>query len=219
MRKSLKSGAILLVVAMTFSLLMSGASGAAQQGGRANGRGYRVALIPFEVTGGRGSVPELVDPTLRECFQNNGYEIVAGQAVLDAAKELGVRAQGLPSEKDLLEIGKRVDADYVVAGSMIITSKKVWTPLPRAKAEAAVDTVIIEVSTGTVVYDPKKMIGVSQKDNRDQVGVGLLVSLPIALFMGGSKTKEETKAVKKTIEICYADFFRNTREGRKVAGK
>jgi hypothetical protein len=204
---------------MTLNLLMSGLSAAAQQGGKANGRGYRVALIPFEVTGGRGSVPELVDPTLRECFQNNGYEIVAGQAVLDAAKELGVRAQGLPSDKDLLEIGKRVGADYVVAGNMTITSKKVWTPLPRAKAEAVVDTVIIEVSTGTVVYDPKKMIGVSQKDNRDQVGIGLLVSLPIALFMGGSKTKEETKAVKKTIEICYADFFRNTREGRKVAGK
>ena len=47
-----------------------------------------------------------------------------------------------------------------------------------------------------------------------QTGVGWVISYPVALFMGGSRSQEERKAAANAVKTAYADFFESPRLGK-----
>ncbi len=169
---------------------------------------YRVAIVPFEVQGGRRGTQNAVDPTLRQVFQDEGFECVPGQLVSDSCNELNIPQQGLVPDTALLALGERLQARYVVAGSMTIRSKRTWHILgPRAKARVLIDTKIVDTEKRAVVFHPTDAGKTARHRQGAQTAVGVLVSLPLVLFMGGSRGKMERRALPKSLRAVYAEFF------------
>jgi hypothetical protein len=108
----------------------------------------------------------------------------------------------------MLALGESLQARYVVAGTMTIRSRRTWHILgPRAKAKVLVDTRIVDTERKAVVFNPKDAGKTARHKQGAQTAVGIIVSLPIALFMGGSRGKMERRALPKTLRAVYADFF------------
>lgn len=180
--------------------------------------GYTIAFVPLEITGGRGVAKEKLPEVYREVFTTEGFQVVMGQPVEAAMQKLNIRiGGGLPTNKELLQLGKELRVDYVLASTVKVETKKVWVMLvPQAKSTITIDTLIVNVKKAEVVYDPKNMVGVSQGGSDLQKGVGLVVFYPAALFMGGSRSSEERKAAEKVVGPAYEDFFASLRASKKI---
>lgn len=180
--------------------------------------GYTIAFVPLEITGGRGVAKEKLPEVYRDVFTNEGFQTVMGQPVEAAMQKLNIRiGGGLPTNKELLRLGKELRTDYVLAANIKVETKKVWVMLvPQAKSTITIDTIIVNVKKAEVVYDPKNAVGVSQGGSDLQKGVGLVVFYPAALFMGGSRSSEERKAAEKVVQPAYEDFFASLRASKKI---
>ncbi len=181
--------------------------------------GYKIAIIPLKVDGGRGEAKKKLPEIYRTVFEEEGFSVTMGRPVEDAMQQLGMRTEGrIPKQKEMLRIGKRLGVNYVLAADIKVKTKRVWIiVVPQAKSTVTIDTVIVGVRRAEVVFDPKNQVGVSQGGSDVQKGVGLVLSWPAALFMGGSRTKEERKASEKAVQTAYTDFFGSLRTAnRKV---
>lgn len=197
-----------LVVGCLLSPAVAGAQAPEEPAPPATPAKYRVAIVPFEVQGGRRGTQNAVDPTLRDVFQDEGFECVPGQLVSDCCQELNIPQQGLVPDTALLALGERLQARYVVAGSMSIRSKRTWHILgPRAKARVLIDTKIVDTEKRAVVFHPTDAGKTARHRQSAQTAVGVLVSLPLVLFMGGSRGKMERRALPKSLRAVYAEFF------------
>ncbi len=168
---------------------------------------YRVVIVPFRIEGGREGTRERVNPTARQVFQDAGFEVVSARKVQDACSRLGILPEGLLPDTSMLSVGQSLGARYVVAGEIAIRSKRTWHLFgPRAKSEVFLKTKIVDTEKSAVVFAPHE----SEEYHHDsdlQKGVGLLVSLPLALFMGGSISKTETRALENGLKNVYERFF------------
>lgn len=181
-------------------------------------QGYKIAFVPFKIEGGRGVAKEELPKVYREVFEKEGFNVTMGQPVEQAMQSLNIRiGGGMPTHKEMLQIGQKLGVDYVLAADIKVETRRVWVMLlPKAKSTVTIDTVIVDVKKAEVAYDPKNKIGVSQGGSGLQTAVGWVIYYPAALFMGGSLSKEEQKATNAAVKTAYADFFENLRTGQKI---
>ena len=183
--------------------------------------GHTIVFVPLEISGGKGVAKEKLPEVYQSVFTTEGFQVVMGQPVEATMQKLNIRiGGGMPTNKELLDLGQNLKVDYVLAAVIAVKTKRVWVMLvPQAKSTVTIDTVIVDVKKAEVVYDPKNKIGTSHGGSDLQKGVGLLVYWPAALFMGGSQKKEEMKAAERVVKPAYEDFFASLRAGQKIAVK
>jgi hypothetical protein len=83
----------------------------------------------------------------------------------------------------------------------------------RATANATLKTAIVDVQTGQIAYTTYVKAD-SEKNVDGQVAVAVLVDPVIALFAGGSKTKQEGMALRNVLIKAYDPFFVGLRGSR-----
>jgi len=214
-RVSLMSTVVLCVMLTGAAFGAASRTGSGHQQAGSGSAGFRIALIPLNVDGGRGTAKESLPGVYKQVFEEEGFDVTMGQPVEAAMSALGIRVGGMPTQQELLRIGKKLGVDYVLAADIKVDTKRVWVMLvPKAKSTVTIDTVIVNVKQGRIVYDPKEKVGVSQGGSDLQTGVGWVISDPVALFMGGSRSQEERKAAANAVETTYADFFDSLSRGR-----
>jgi TolB-like protein len=183
------------------------------QGAPEDGQRYRVAVVPFETTGGKRQTQDLVEPAVATVFRERGFDVVYGQPVLDAIdavtgyKGMGPCVRGLVPSLALIKIGARLEVRYVVAGSLDIVSKRTMHIMgPRAKAECTLATRIVDVQAGEMVFSTEA--GRESKANTTaQSIVGAALSYPAGFLLGGKTGDQEKKALAKAIDQVYEGFF------------
>jgi len=157
----------------------------------------KVAVVPFSLDGGTDKTKANAFTWEVEAFKASGWQVVNQDLLNDAMKSLALERGTVLTEKNLLDIGKKVGADVVVGGSLKITSKKTTHLLgKKARTEMAVKPLGIDVAKGDVFYDPSKE-GMSRNNNDAAAGVALLASFGGAFLINPSFSKEEEKAGKK----------------------
>lgn len=171
-------------------------------------REKKVVLAPFEIEGGREGARQKVPEIAQKVFEEEGFQVITGRQVEEVLGQLNIRP-GFLTPKELLAVGEAFGSDYAVTARIKIKSKRVWKIIfPKAKAEATFNTLIVDVKNKKIAYDAEDLKRASQYGGEGwQEGVGLLVSWPASLFMGGKRTKEEVKVVSKTLEKAYQEFF------------
>ncbi len=167
----------------------------------------RVACVPLVVEGGKDGTKRDLSLWEHDALVKQGYEVIGGEAVEQAMGQLGLTPGSKVSQEDLLRIGRKVGADIVIGGDLKIDSKKTWHITgPRARSKVDFRPMCVDVAKRHVFFDPANNVGWSRNSNSGQQAVAWLVSLPVAMFMGGSVSKEEHKALAGIFDGTFAEM-------------
>lgn len=115
----------------------------------------------------------------------------------------------LPSDKDLLAIGRKAGVDLVCVRTLSWRVRSVWVGLgPKTKADAVVNCKIVDVPKETVMLDALDVNSASTKAEKWFESAGaILLTWGITLFSGGPKTPHIQKAAVKAIGAATDPFF------------
>jgi hypothetical protein len=184
----------------------------------AHSNGLKIAVVPPKVEGGRGVAKEKMPEIYHAVFQKEGFEVKINKPVEEAIRQLKLPTlEGIPTQKEMLRLGKHLGVNYVLAANIKVETKRVWVMgVLQAKSTITIDTIIVNVNKAEVAYDPKNQVGVSQAGNDVQKGVGMVLYWPASFIWSSSRSKEERKACEKTIPKAYADFFESFKTNQNV---
>ncbi len=170
----------------------------------------KIAILPFVVEGAREGTKTVMPELYKSVFETAGFDVTMGVPVEQAEQKLNIRKEGVPTSKELLDIGQSLGVDYVLFASHKFKTKRVWvTLLPRARSELTLNPMIVNVKAKEIVYSPKDKVGYVRGGSNLQTGVGLVVYYPVGLFMGGNLGKVEKQTSENTIRSAYEDFFQS----------
>lgn len=168
----------------------------------------KIAILPFMVTGARDQTKAMLPELYKTVFETKGFDVTMGVPVERAMAKLNIAAGTKPTNKELLRLGENLGVDYVLFASHKFDTKRIWVNLlPRARSWLTLDPIIVDVNAREIVYCPKDKIGYAHGGSDAQIGVGLIIFYPAALFMGGSQSKVERQTAESTIKTAYTQFF------------
>lgn len=101
----------------------------------------------------------------------------------------------LPDPADLVALGKKVGADYVVVSRCKYTVRSDWQGLGwKTRADATVDLWVVNVASSEFALKQDGVFSNSREKSPDwRLAVDLFIA-PISAFSGGPKTDHEKKA-------------------------
>lgn len=101
----------------------------------------------------------------------------------------------LPEGADLVSLGKKVGADYVVVSRCKFTVRSDWQGFgPKTRADATVDLWVVDVANSEFALKQTGIFSNSREKAPDwRAAVDLFIA-PISAFSGGPKTDHEKKA-------------------------
>jgi TolB-like protein len=112
----------------------------------------RIAVLPFENTSERKGAGRIVtDVFLTALVQRRGFEVIDPGVVLQALVATGAAPYGAIDLEMLTKVGKQVEADAVIIGSVLEYNEG----LPRAAStspEVALDARMLDVGTGRILW-------------------------------------------------------------------
>jgi TolB-like protein len=116
-----------------------------------------VAVVPFAVPSHDPRWGREAARVARKRFQAHDFDIVPRKIVQQAVEDRKLSPKEMLSDETLCEIGKQVEADWVVHGRLMnlgATSPKfLGLPLPSQRnAKCALETRVVEVKTGELLY-------------------------------------------------------------------
>lgn len=177
-------------------------------------QGFKIVICPLVVEGGKGVAKEIMHGLYKELFEEQGFDVTMGVPVELAMQKHNIRTTGIPTDKELLTVGQELKVDYVLFAHHKVDTKRIWVNLlPRPRSRITIDPTIVDIKKREVVYNPKNKVGVAKGGSNLQTGVGWVISLPVAMFMGGSRSKAERQAAEKSVKEAYQDFFDSLTKG------
>ena len=167
----------------------------------------RVAFLPLMFQENDKGVREYVlsarDPyekALYGVFEKLGMKRLDSAEVNFAWKELkgatfDTAAFALPEHTDLVKLGEKLGADYVVVSRCYFNVRSDWQGLgPKTRADATVDLWIVDVAKKEFALKADKIFSHSrEKAPGWKIAVDLFLA-PISAFSGGPKTNHEKRA-------------------------
>lgn len=116
-----------------------------------------VAVVPFAVPSHDPRWGREAARVARKRFQVHDFDIVPRKVVLQAVEDRKLSPKDMLSDEMLCEIGKQVQADWVVHGRLsnlgATSPKFLGLPLPSQRnAKCALETRVLEVRTGELLY-------------------------------------------------------------------
>jgi hypothetical protein len=192
----------------------------------------KVAILPLALQAGTDTAMKTARETLNTLFEKSKHELISPAAVrtsweddlkytkLPEVVEQGEAYPQLPEPRALLEMGRKLGADWVCAGRGKWHTKSVWVGLgPKTKAEFTVDLIIVDVKKSEVALDAK---GVKSDSTRKEKGLetagALLVSMGVTALSGGPKTPHQQRAATQAIALAMEPWLRTVSTSSKKIG-
>lgn len=191
----------------------------------------RVALIPWSLRDGTDTAQKTAREMVQSLFEKVNFEVVPPVRTktiweedmgMPRLKEVVTGKDtypDLPSPKDLLALGKKMQVDLVCVGRASWHTKSVWVTLgPKTKADCTIDMLIIDVAKEEVVLDAK---GVKSDSTRTEKGIetaaSLFISMGFTALSGGPKTPHQQKSAQNAISLAMEPWLKTVAQaGRKI---
>lgn len=188
-----------------------------------------VAVLPWSYRGGTETAVKTAKDTISLFFDKAKYEVLPAARVKNVWEDtMGKPAvkenlaeddnlQDLPTPKDLLELGKQLNADMVCAGRARWHTKSVWVALgPKTKADCTVDLLLIDVKKGEIALEQHD---IKADDTKRESGLetagALFVSMGITALSGGPKTPHQQQAARTALGLAFEPWLKTAIAGDK----
>ena len=79
----------------------------------------KIAILPFVVEGAREGTKTVMPELYKSVFETAGFDVTMGVPVEQAEQKLNIRKEGVPTSKELLDIGQSLGVDYVLFASHV----------------------------------------------------------------------------------------------------
>ena len=125
---------------------------------------------------------------------------------------------GMPSNKELLKLGVKLTADWVIAVRERWHTRSIWVGFgPKTKSDCYVDMKIIHVRNAEIVRDVKNIDGndTARDDPLKDAGAILLTPF-ITTVSGGPKTPHEQKAAENALGKAISPWVKTMSQTRKI---
>jgi hypothetical protein len=159
-----------------------------------------IAVMPWNMTKGTDGAKRTARDFLGQVLPKMNLEPIPEARCLAAWREVtksDYPAEGpLPSAAQMLEAGKLLDVDFVMAGSASWHSRAIWISLgPKTKSTCTVNVRVVDVRKEVVPVDVKdlKMDSTAKEDTLKALGT-VFVSTLFTFVSGGPKTPHEQRA-------------------------
>lgn len=173
----------------------------------------KVAILPWCFREGTDTAVKTAKDTVSALFEKTNHEVLGVVTVKSAwERDLNMAPfpelsngkdtyPALPTPKELLALGKKLNADFVCAGRAKWHTKSVWVGFgPKTKADCTVDMMIVDVKKEEVALDAKDVKSDStKKEDGAAVAAALLVSVGFTVVSGGPKTPHQQRAGQQAI--------------------
>jgi hypothetical protein len=125
---------------------------------------------------------------------------------------------GMPPNKELLKLGVKLNADWVIAVRERWHTRSIWVGFgPKTKSDCYVDMKIIHVRNAEIVRDAKNIDGndTARDDPLKDAGAILLTPF-ITTVSGGPKTPHEQKAAVNAIGKAISPWVKTMSQTKKI---
>ncbi|MCL5283273.1 MAG: hypothetical protein M1330_00965 [Armatimonadetes bacterium] len=105
------------------------------------------------------------------------------------------KSKGFPPAKELLELGQKLGADWVIIARARWHTRSIWIGLgPKTKSDCYIDMMIIDVKHQTIALNQKQVdMGSDAKDSALKDAGAILLTPLISVVSGGPKTPQEER--------------------------
>lgn len=203
----------MLTTAVAFLSLLSPVQASAVQ---------TVAVLPFPMKDGTDTAVKTAQDLIAAMVEKAKLDPVSKVRVLSAWEELGNKPvreivkgdesyPDIPSPKQLLDLGQKLNVDYVITGRVKWHTKSVWVGTgPKTKADCTVDAVIVDVRKKEVALNQE---GIKSDSTKRESGLetagALFVSWGVTAFSGGPKTPHQQKAAANAIAAAFQPWLQS----------
>lgn len=188
----------------------------------------KVAIIPWGFNGGTETAVETAQKALIKLFEKQGYEALPQAQVNSCWKnDLGHDIPSteaseqdpvvpLPTPKEALEVGRKLGADFVCAGRLRWHTKSIWVGLgPKTKADATIDTFLVDVAKQEVILEAKEAkSGSIRKEKGLETAAAIFVSFGVTAFSGGPKTPHQQQSAVQAIAVAFDPWVKTLAPSR-----
>ncbi len=191
----------------------------ANESPRVSSDAKRVAIVPFGNRDGTDGARDKSLTALRTLLEKQNYRVIEGDTVKKAYEEASGETAGVKDklltlrDKDLLEVGRALKVDFVVAANLRWHTKSIYVfPTLRTKADCTVDALVVDVAKAEVVIEKTNIQRNSENKNSAAGVVAVLGGLGYGAISGGPKTPPQTVSAVNALYAALEDFI-GTKKG------
>ena len=192
----------------------------------------KVVVLPWGLAAATEEAQETVRKTVRLMLEKANYEVIPEarakrvweEDMAQPAIKLYIDHENgltdLPTPKNLLTLGEKLEADLVCAGRAKWHTKSVWVNLgPKTKAECTVDMILIDVKLKEVVLKVEDMKADSTRSESGLETAGaVLVSMGITSLSGGPKTPHQKRAGAVAVALAFDPWLKTMAAAKRKIG-
>ena len=199
-----------------------------------------VAVLPWiyenGTPGARIAAKEFLETTLTKSqfFREDSFQMIPDARVTmtwttDIRHDPGSKRTGLPTPKDLLKLGEKLGADWVITGHALWHTRSVWIGLgPKTKSDCTVDMMIVDVRKKELSLDARNVkMASAPRENPLKAATTILLgfvgakglfssTLPLTVLSGGPKTPCERSAVQSAIAKAIGPWLALHPQNKKI---
>lgn len=166
-----------------------------------------IAVLPIAMKDGTETARETAEKTFETLLEKSGNQILEGPTVVDAWQKLGQKPfdenieggetyPDMPAPKEMLELGRSLKVDYVLASRLKWHTKSVWVGFgPKTKADCTIDVTIVDVKKSEISLQATDVKADSTKKENGLAVAGTLLVTPLfTAVSGGPKTPHQQRA-------------------------
>jgi hypothetical protein len=156
--------------------------------------------IIFEKDSGTEGSRKTAYESLRGVMEKAGYTLIAEPVATGAWADLRIpmpTATNGPRAEEIQQFGGKVQADYVLTGTIHFHSRSIWVGLgPKTISTATVSVKLYDAHTGKLEYQKSGAQGRSDEREDALKAAGAILLTPfVTAVSGGPKTPHEQRAV------------------------
>ena len=203
-------------------------------GAKMAGAPDRVAMLPWMFQEGTDTAMTTARKTIETLFNASHCSFLDEGAVLSmwesgmkqtksSKRVFGSRdyMPDLPGAKDLLALGRKLNANIVVTGRCKWSTGSKWVALgPKTKAWCTVDVLIIDVKNSEIDLEAMNITADSTRVEKGWETAGsMLLSSGFTIFSGGPKTPQQQRAAQIAISKALEPWLKERQIAQKVPKK
>ena len=199
-----------------------------------------VAILPWicvdGTPGAQRAAKEFLETSLKKSlfFREDSFNIIPETKVILAwTQELGhdfkAEETKRQSPKELLKLGEKLGADWVISGHATWRTRSVWIGLgPKTKSDCTVDMLIVDVKKKELSLDAREVkMDNAPKENPIRAATTIILgvagakglfssALPLSFVSGGPKTPSEINAAQSSIAKAIRPWLALHPRNRKI---
>ena len=172
-----------------------------------------VVSYPWAFQNGTETARKSVSRISGEIAKKGHYEVVPSDVAYSEWSRADYRLPTLaePAKKTTLQtFGQTVHANLVIYGSVAWHTRSIWVNVgPKTISTATVNVYILDVASGTNVYEKLGIEGRSdEKSNSLKIAGDLLITPLVTAVSGGPAAPQEERAAQIAISKAMVDWVR-----------